>query len=368
MGRPWPKKPAPESAKEPDGLHVWLLRYLEWLRVRQYSERTVVNREKAVGLFIEWSEARGVLRPMEVTKPMLERYQRHLYYVRKADGRALSARGQVWRLGPVRAYFKWLTRQNVLLWNPASELELPRTQRRLPKHVLSVSEVEKVLALPDVKDVFGLRDRALLETLYSTGIRRKELIGLGLFDIDTERGTLHVREGKGGRERVVPIGERARLWIDKYVSDARPELLVPPDAGVLFLTRFGEAFRPGPLTNLVRGYVDRAELGKTGSCHLFRHTLATVMLEHGADIRYIQEMLGHAELSTTEIYTQVSIRKLCAVYEATHPAARLVRSTVAQRPPLASTARAVTADELFSCLAAEGAEDDDEPAVHESGA
>ena len=96
MGRPWPKKPSPESAKEPDGLHVWLLRYLEWLRVRQYSERTVVNREKAVGLFIEWSEARGLLRPMEVTKPILERYQRHLYYVRKADGRALSARGQVW--------------------------------------------------------------------------------------------------------------------------------------------------------------------------------------------------------------------------------------------------------------------------------
>jgi integrase/recombinase XerD len=231
--------------------------------------------------------------------------------------------------------------------------------------VLSVSEVEKVLALPDVKDVFGLRDRALLETLYSTGVRRKELIGLGLFDIDTERGTLHVREGKGGRERVVPIGERARLWIDKYVSDARPELLVPPDTGVLFLTRFGEAFRPGPLTNLVRGYVDRAELGKTGSCHLFRHTLATVMLEHGADIRYIQEMLGHAELSTTEIYTQVSIRKLCAVYAATHPAARLVRSAAAQRPPLASTARAVTADELFSCLADEVDEDDDEPVADE---
>jgi integrase/recombinase XerD len=149
------------------------------------------------------------------------------------------------------------------------------------------------------------------------------------------------------------------------VSEARPELVTAPDAGVLFLTRFGEPFRPAPLTNLVRGYVDRAELGKTGACHLFRHTLATVMLEHGADIRYIQEMLGHAELSTTEIYTQVSIRKLCAVYDATHPAARLVRRSAPERPPLASTARAVTADELFSCLAAEGIEDDDEPAVDE---
>jgi len=253
----------------------------------------------------------------------------------------------VWRLGPVRAYFKWLTQQNVLLWNPASELELPRTQRRLPKHVLSESEVEQILALPDVQDVFGLRDRALLETLYSTGMRRKELIGLGLFDIDSERGTVHIREGKGGRDRIVPIGERARLWIDKYVNDARVELLVPPDAGVLFLTRFGEAFSPAALTNLVRAYVDRAELGKTGACHLFRHTLATVMLERGADIRYIQEMLGHAELSTTEIYTQVSIRKLCAVYEATHPAARLTRSAATERPSLASTARAVTAEELF---------------------
>jgi integrase/recombinase XerD len=261
-----------------------------------------------------------------------------------------------------------LAKQNVLLWNPASELELPRTQRRLPKHVLSVSEVEQVLAVPDVKDVFGLRDRAILETLYSTGIRRKELIGLGLLDIDHERGTVHVREGKGGRERFIPIGERARLWIEKYANDARPELIMPPDEGVLFITRFGEAFRPAPLTNLVRGYVDRAELGKTGACHLFRHTLATVMLEHGADIRYIQEMLGHAELSTTQIYTQVSIRKLCAVYAATHPAARLVRSSAAERPPLASTARAVTADELFSCLAAEHDEEaDDEPAVHENG-
>ena len=361
MGRPWPKKPLPESAKDPDGLYVWLRRYLEWLRVRQYSEHTVLNREKALGLFIEWCEARGVLRPMEITKPILERYQRHLYYVRKPDGKPLSARGQVWRLVPVRAYFKWLTRQNVLLWNPASELELPRTSRRLPKHVLTASETEKVLAEPDVNDVFGLRDRAMLETLYSTGMRRKELIGLGLFDVDHERGTVHIRQGKGGRERIVPIGERARFWIEKYVNEARPELVVPPDEGVLFLTRFGEAFTPAPLTNLVRGYVDRAELGKSGACHLFRHTLATVMLENGADIRYIQEMLGHAELSTTEIYTQVSVRKLCEVYLATHPAARLLAGEKDADERVTDGGvhgDAAAVDDLFSHLAADDDEDD----------
>ena len=373
MSRQWPKKPLPESAKEPDGLYVWLKRYLEWLRVHHYSERTVVNRDKALGLFLEWIEARGVLRPMEVTKPILERYQRHLYYVRKADGRPLSIRGQEWRLVPVRAYFKWLTKQNVLLWNPASELELPRRHRRLPRYVLSVSEVERVLAVPDVTDVFGLRDRAILETLYSTGIRRKELIALGLFDVDHDRGTVHIREGKGGRERYIPIGERAVFWIEKYVREARRELLVPPDEGVLFLTRFGEGFRPGPLTNVVRRYVEGAELGKTGACHLFRHTLATVMLEHGADIRYIQEMLGHAELGTTEIYTQVSIRKLCAVYAATHPAARLVRAKNGEErkpeaAPSGESDRVVEPGELFSRLAAEHDEEaDDETAEHEDG-
>jgi len=367
MGRRWPKKPLPESAKIADGLCVWQRRYLEWLRVHHYSERTVVNRDKSLGLFIEWCEARSVLRPVEVTKPIIERYQRHLFYVRKPDGKPLSVRGQEWRLVPVRMYFKWLAQQNVLLWNPASEIVLPRKVRRLPKHVLSISEVEQVLVQPDIEDVFGLRDRALLETLYATGMRRKELVGLGLNDIDHDRKVVMIREGKGGRDRFVPIGERALRWVGKYMSDARPELVVPPDEGVLFLTRFGEAFRPAPLTHLVRQYVERAELGKTGACHLFRHTCATLMLEGGADIRYIQELLGHVLLSTTQIYTQVSIRRLCEVYTMTHPAAHLVRDEAKRKN--GCVVRNITdsapeppsdVESLLSRLAAEQGEDDED--------
>jgi integrase/recombinase XerD len=160
---------------------------------------------------------------------------------------------------------------------------------------------------------------------YSTGVRRFELIKLKLYDVDAERGTLVVREGKGKKDRMVPIGERAAAWVAKYLEDGRPSLAVEPDDGTLFLTVEGAPFTPNRLTQMVRGYVNAAGVGKKGACHLFRHTMATLMLEGGADIRFIQQMLGHAKLETTQIYTQVSIRKLKEIHAATHPGARLVR-------------------------------------------
>lgn len=159
----------------------------------------------------------------------------------------------------------------------------------------------------------------MLETLYSTGMRRLELIGLHCHDLDAERGTVMIRQGKGRKDRMIPIGERALAWIEKYRNDVRPELALGVDAGTLFLSNLGEAFTPNRLTQLVRDYVDAAKINKRGSCHLFRHTMATLMLENGADIRYIQAMLGHAKLDTTQIYTQVSIRALKAIHTATHP-------------------------------------------------
>jgi len=326
-------KARPEGADDVHGLHAWLQRYLEWLRVKNYSERTALNREAYLTAFLAWCHERGITRPADVTRPILERYQRMLFHYRKPSGKPLSFRSQHSRLVPVRAYFKWLTRQNVLLANPASELELPRLEKRLPKHVLTAAEAEQVVNQADVDDPLGVRDRAILETLYSTGIRRMEVIGLGLFDLDVERGTLMVRQGKGKKDRMIPIGERAVAWIEKYVTEVRPGLVVEPDVhadggGTLFLTNTGESFTPNRLTQLVRNYVDAAAIGKRGACHLFRHTMATIMLENGADIRFIQEMLGHAELSTTQIYTQVSIKKLKEIHSATHPSARVSRERI----------------------------------------
>lgn len=308
------------DASDASGFAVLASAYLEAMRVLNYSEKTVESRAHHLREFVKWAAERSLAKPSEVTKPILERYQRHLYHYRKKDGQPLSFRSQHGCLVPVRAFFKWLCRHNHLLANPAADLELPRAEKRLPRHVLTASEAERVLGLPDVDEVMGLRDRAILETLYSTGMRRMELIGLKLYDLDQERGTVFIRQGKGKKDRMIPMGERAFAWVRRYLEEARPSLSLTPDDGLVFLTNVGLAFEANRLTQLVRHYVDQSEIGKTGSCHLFRHTCATLMLEGGADIRFIQQLLGHEKLETTQIYAQVSIRMLKEVHTRTHPA------------------------------------------------
>ena len=155
-------------------------RFLGALAVRNYSGATIVDRRHGLSTFILWCHERGLERPQEVTKPVLERYQRHLYYHRKPNGEPLSFRTQAQRMIPIRAWFKWLARENHILSNPASELELPRPEKRLPALVLTAEEAEAIMAMPNVGEPLGLRDRAMLEVLYATAIRRSELLNLKL--------------------------------------------------------------------------------------------------------------------------------------------------------------------------------------------
>jgi integrase/recombinase XerD len=222
----------------------------------------------------------------------------------------------------LRAFFRYLARENHILSNPASELELPRVHRRLPAHILEPDEIERVMAQTLLHGELGLRDRAMLETLYSTGIRRAELINLKLYDIDLKNGSLLVRQGKGDKDRYVPLGSRAIHWIRRYREEVRPAIVIEPDEGWLFLHEFGEAFSKNRLTDLVKKYLRAAGIDKPGAAHLFRHAMATHMLTNGADIRFIQAILGHAQLTTTEIYTHVTIAKLKEVHTLTHPAER----------------------------------------------
>jgi len=313
-------------ADEPQSLYHQMQPFLEWMRVRNYSEGTIEHREMHLRGFIAWCDERGLIRPQEVTRPILERYQRYLFLYRKANGEALSGRSQHMRLVPVRLWFRWLVKQHRLLSNPAADLEMPRMERRLPKHVLSAEEAERILNVADVKSALGLRDRAILETFYSTGIRRAELVNLHVHEVDADRGTVMIRDGKGKRDRLIPIGERALAWIRKYLNEVRPQLALAADEGVLFLGLGGEALGVRSLGLLVSDYVKRSGVNKSGSCHLFRHTMATLMLENGADIRFVQVMLGHAQLTSTQVYTQVAIRALKEIHTATHPA-RLERQT-----------------------------------------
>lgn len=314
------KKPMPGNPDDPEGFAALLIKFIESMRVLNYSERTVEGRESYMRRFIIWCEERGLVRPNEISKAIVERYQRYLFHSRKKNGDPLSFRSQSFHLISIRAYFKWLTKNNYILYNPAAEIDLPKIERRLPRAVLNQSEAEAVLAQADVNDSQGLRNRAIMETLYSTGMRRMEVIGLKLYDLDVERGTIFIRQGKGRKDRMIPIGERCIMWIEKYRYEVRPELASYPDDSTIFLTQLGQAFTQARLTQMVRRYVNKAETGKSGSCHLFRHTFATLMLEGGADIRYIQSMLGHARLDTTQIYCQVSISALKQIHTTTHPA------------------------------------------------
>ena len=183
-----------------------------------------------------------------------------------------------------------------------------------------MQQVEAILNLSDVKTLLGLRNRAIMEVFYSSGIRRMELIGLKLYDLDIERGTLMVRMGKGRKDRFIPVGSRACAWVDKYLMQVRPEIVAGYDDQTLFLDDFGQPMTVRFLGDLIRRHVEAGGITTPGACHVFRHAMATHMLENGADIRFIQAMLGHANLETTQIYTQVSMTKLKEIHSATHPA------------------------------------------------
>lgn len=303
-----------------NGLTPFLNRFLEACAVKGLSPRTVTGRERSLHRFIAWCDERGVADPRALSQPLLERYQKHLFYARKQNGEPLSFASQHSLLGALKAFCRWLTRQHYLPANPAAELELPKLSRRLPRVILSVAEVEAILGVVDTTNSYGVRDRAILELLYSSGLRRSELASLSVFDVDFGRATLLVREGKGRRDRLLPLGARAGQWIKRYRDEARPELVTGTDDGTLFLTDYGEPWLNNRLSEMVRKYLYHAGIDKAGACHLFRHAMATHMLDNGADIRFIQAMLGHADLATTQIYTQVSIEKLREIHTATHPA------------------------------------------------
>ena len=338
----------------PDSLRATAREYLSWCETRAYTPATVQHRADSLKIFVEWCGHRALSKPSEVTRPILERYQRHLFLYRKVNGKPLGAATQHGRLVALKDYFRFLVKQGHLGANPASELELPRLPRHLPQDVLSPAEVEKVLAVPDISTSEGLRDRAMLEVLYSTGLRRAEVCALSAFSLKADSGVVFVREGKGRRDRVVPIGERALAWVAKYLNESRPRLSFGEDCGVLFLTELGEAFHPNRFTEVARRYVQASGVAKRGACHLFRHAMATHMLEAGADVRFLQAMLGHASLESTQVYTHVSIRQLKEIHAATHPAARLLRS---EKKEEAKEAAAETAQAFLVALHAEGEEE-----------
>ena len=305
---------------EHTGFYSYLQRYLESRLVLGYSEETNKRYDSNLRRFIAWCDERDIDCPQDVTRQVLEAYQRHLHYLRKPDGEPMSLASQNVYLSALCVFFKWLAKSYHIVYNPASEITLPKRAKTLPRALLSQDDVSNIMNQPDINTPDGLRDRAILELFYSCGVRRKELSAIKCQDLDLKRQVLLVKVGKGNKERCLPVGDCATQWLKKYVEEVRDQLLDDVGETAFFLMDYGEAFNHNRLGERVKKYMQMAGIEVQGSCHLLRHAMATHMLENGADIRFIQMMLGHEDLNSTEIYTRVSIEKLREVHSATHPA------------------------------------------------
>jgi integrase/recombinase XerD len=303
-----------------------LERFIEWMRVQNYAKTTIESRYKQIAMFIRWCEERQLLEPREIAFNHLERYQIWCNNYRKANSKYLGIETQAQTMAGLKVFFRYLLKHKHISIDPSAEIELPKVVKKLPSNILNIEEVEKILAQANLSTLKGMRDRAIMEVFYSTGVRRGELGNLLVNDLDKERGVIWIRQGKGSKDRVVPIGERAIAYLELYLEKARPLLANKgKDEAKMFINKDGEAFRLEGIANIMKQYMKAAGIDKAGSCHIFRHTCATLMLEAGADIRYIQEMLGHNSLATTQIYTKVFDRKLKEVHSRTHPSAKLLK-------------------------------------------
>jgi integrase/recombinase XerD len=239
------------------------------------------------------------------------------FAARHASSKATTANR---RLAALRRYYLWALRHGLVSSDPCLTLRAAKQAARFPK-TLSEDQVDALLQAPDTRSTLGLRDRAMLETLYATGLRVSELIGLGALDASLTEGVLRVVLGKGGKDRLVPLGDEAQYWIEQYLKQSRPQLLGVRRCDALFVTA-----RAAPMTRqsfwlIVKKYAALADIHVPLSPHVLRHAFATHLLNHGADLRVVQMLLGHADISTTQIYTHVARERLKALHAKHHPRA-----------------------------------------------
>jgi len=292
--------------------------HLHHLKESGYAENTVDQASRNLRYFLNWCMDRNLQEIEEITPTTLQRYQKHLYHYRQKNGQPINFTTQGKRLSTLKRLFKWLFLQGHLSENPALNIELPRRPKKLPP-LLTTREAEKILSQPDTSTPLGIRDKALLELLYSSAPTRTETEKLLLSHLDLEEGFLSIKARHNQKGRLIPLTDRAVKWLKIYLSESRPQLSNEGSPQALFLTKEGNALRGAHLGYIVSQNINLADTDKKGSFGLFRHTLAALMLEKGADIRFIQELLGHRSLESTRLYTKVSIRKLKEVHTKTHP-------------------------------------------------
>lgn len=311
-----------------DRFKFYLLKFKEHMVTVNFSVRTIEGYMSHLKFFMAYLQRSAVAELGQINREVAYQYQLNLHISHGKCGALLSLETQNARLVAVRSFFKFMVQRGYFLYDPTAGLQLPKRKKNLPRGVMSSKEVFKVLNQPDADTPLGLRDKAILELLYSTGIRNSELRHLALMDVDTVCREVRVRQGKGRKDRVVPLGEIAARYVEEYLRIGRPKLLAYAETilkkgrqepAELFISKGGKKITSANLITLVTKYVKRAVIGKHITCHGFRHTCATHMLKGKASLRHIQQMLGHGSIATTQIYTHVETGDLKKEHHRCHP-------------------------------------------------
>jgi len=269
--------------------------------------------------FLAYLHTRGIDRVDGINKAMLGDYQTELYHEINKRGRPNCVSYQNGMLSAVKGFMRFLKERDYIVSDPALDIPYAKLPKRLPRGVLTATEARKIINAPDTSCILGYRDKTIMEVLYTTGIRKDELNNLDLADVDYHDGFLRINGGKGRKDRIVPLGKIACRYLENYIKSVRPDLIKDPYNNHLFLTFRGNRFSKNVVWELVKKYAKKAKIKKNVSPHTFRHTCATAMLKNKADIRAVQELLGHESLNTTQIYTRVTINDLKAVHSRCHP-------------------------------------------------
>lgn len=284
--------------------------YTGYLKVKHYSQATIAHYTQHLKDLFVYLDRNGIADITRVTNDMLTTYLAGLMDL------PLATATVALKLRAAKRFFAWLEETNHILINPAEYLKEPKKETRLPRTVLTESEARKILDQPNLSTMTGIRDRAILEVLYSTGIRLEELVGLTIYDVDLQGGQLRINKGKGAKDRVVPLGRHATRLLKEYISRIRPRSARNRS---LFLNRSGEPLSKQMVRIMIRNHAKDAGIAKKVTPHTFRHTFATTLVRNGADIVAVSKMLGHARLSNTQIYTRVAGMEVKKTHAASHP-------------------------------------------------
>ncbi len=293
--------------------------FINSLKVRNMAKRTITFGQWKLGKFLVFLNERNIEKPDQISKATLFDYQTELYHTINSCGRPNSVSSQNNMLSTAKGFTAFLKTRDYIISDPGLDVQYAKTPKTLPRGILTRSEARRLLNAPDTGCTLGYRDKTIMEVLYSTGIRKEELNNLTLNDVDYRDGFLRIIQGKGSKDRITPLGRIACRHLENYINSVRPDLIKDPYNNHLFLSSRGNRLSANVVWELVKKYAKKAKIKKNISPHTFRHTCATAMLRNKADIRAVQELLGHESLDSTQIYTRVTINDLKVVHAKCHP-------------------------------------------------